>query len=174
MNRVMALYWWCCWWQGVGNDWNLLVTSEIISERWNMAWKFYYFTHILIDESWCNDRLRKITENILTLKTTVKIYLNYEILWTEIWNMSPEIFQKVEIWALIFLSLKFRRRFSIITYPSVGGQSTMPGRLILVSPTTQFATNMTGSWRLKHVQRTELVFIATLPCGAYFCTLSCL
>ena len=30
--------------------------------------------------------------------------------------MSPEIFQKVEIWALIFLSLKFRRRFSIVTY----------------------------------------------------------
>ena len=29
--------------------------------------------------------------------------------------MSPEIFQKVEIWALIFLSLKFRRRFSIVT-----------------------------------------------------------
>ena len=41
----------------------------------------------------------------------------------------------------------------------VGGQSMMPGRLILVSPTTQFATNMTGSWCLKHVQRTELVFI---------------
>ena len=73
-----------------------------------MAWKFYYFTHILKDESWCNDRLRKITENILTLKTTVKIYLNYEILRTEIWNMSPEIFQKEKI----------RRQFSIVTYPS--------------------------------------------------------
>ena len=33
----------------------------------------------------------------------MKIYQNYEILRTEIWNMSPKIFQKVEIWALIFL-----------------------------------------------------------------------
>jgi len=33
--------------------------------------------------------------------------------------MSPEIFQKVEIWALVFLSLKFRRRFLIVTYPSL-------------------------------------------------------
>jgi len=32
--------------------------------------------------------------------------------------MSPEIFLKVEIWALIFLSLKFCRRFLIFTYPS--------------------------------------------------------
>ena len=32
-----------------------------------------------------------------------KICLNYEILWTEIWNMSSEIFLKDEIWALIFL-----------------------------------------------------------------------
>jgi len=31
--------------------------------------------------------------------------------------MSPEIFLKVEIWAPIFLSLKFCRRFSIVTYP---------------------------------------------------------
>ena len=35
-----------------------------------------------------------------------KIYLNYEVLWTEIWNMSPKIFLKDEIWALYFLSLK--------------------------------------------------------------------
>ena len=32
--------------------------------------------------------------------------------------MSPEIFQQVEILALIFLSLKFCRLFSIVTYPS--------------------------------------------------------
>jgi len=64
----------------------------------------------------CNDRLRKITEISWTLKITDKIYVNYEILRVEISNMSPEIFQKVEIWAHIFLSLKFRRRFSIVTY----------------------------------------------------------
>jgi len=54
------------------------------------------------------------------LKYTDKIYLNYEILRTEIWNMSPEIFLKVEIWGLIFLSLKVHRRFLLVVYPSEG------------------------------------------------------
>ena len=77
-----------------------------------MAWKFYYFTHILKDESWdinkyndklrkCNDRLRKFTETSSSLKITG----------TKIWNMSPGIFRKLKY-------VKFRRRFSIVTYPS--------------------------------------------------------
>ena len=93
-----------------------------------MAWKFYYFTHILKDESWTSINVMidygnvtidygKITEISLALKITDKICINYEILQTEIWNMSPEIFPKVEIWALIFLSFKFHRQFSIVTYP---------------------------------------------------------
>ena len=78
-----------------------------------MAWKFHsYFERWKLDINKCserlrkyNDRLLKFTEISLTLKIMVKIYLNYEILRTEIWNMSPEIFQKVEnfIWTLIYL-----------------------------------------------------------------------
>jgi len=40
------------------------------------------------------------------LNYTDQIYLNCEILQTEIWNMSSEILLKDEIWTLIFLSLK--------------------------------------------------------------------
>jgi len=57
-------------------------------------------------------------ENSQALKITDKIDLNYKILSTEILNMSLEIFLKDKIWAVIFLSLKFRRRFSIVTCPS--------------------------------------------------------
>jgi len=106
--------------RGVGNDWNF------VGHHWDYFWKMRYGLKMLLFHSYferwklninkCNDRLRKFTETSLTLKITVKIYLNYEILWTEIWNMSPKIFQKVEIWALIFLSLKFRRRFLIVSY----------------------------------------------------------
>ena len=39
------------------------------------------------------------------LKITDKICLNYEIPRTEICKMSPEIFLKDEIWALIFLHI---------------------------------------------------------------------
>jgi len=114
--------------RGVGNDWNF------VGHFWNYFWKMKYGLKILLFhpyfERWkldinkcndrlreCNDRLRKLTETSLILK---KIYLNYEILRTEFWNMSHEIFQKVEIWALIFLSLKFRRRFSIVSYLPLG------------------------------------------------------
>jgi len=63
---------------------------------------FSYFERWKLDINKCNDKLQKFTETSLSLKITVKIYLNYEILRIEIWNMSPEIFQKVEIWVLIF------------------------------------------------------------------------
>jgi len=86
----------------------------------------------------CNDGLRKFTETSLTLKITVKIYLNYEISRTKIWNMSPEIFQKVEIWALIFLSMKFCRRFSIITYPSIANDDEIDGLASCFQPCYSF------------------------------------
>ena len=111
--------------RGVGNDWNF------VGHLWNYFWKMKYgLKNFIISERLkldinkcndklrkCNDRLRKFTENSLNFKITVKIYL---ILRTEIWNMSPEIFQKLEIWALIFLSwsLKFHWRFWNVTYPS--------------------------------------------------------
>ena len=113
--------------RGVGNDWNF------VSHLWNYFWKMKYGLKMLLFHSYferwkldinkCNDRLRKcsdtlrkFTETSLIFKITVIIY---EILRTESWNMSHEIFQKVEIWALIFLSLKFLRWFLIVTYPSV-------------------------------------------------------
>ena len=39
----------------------------------------------------------KIYGNLSIVKYTGKVCLNYKILWTEIWNMSPEIFLKDEI-----------------------------------------------------------------------------
>jgi len=41
---------------------------------------------------------------MLNVEIMDKIYLNYEILPTKIWNMNPEIFLKDEIWALNFES----------------------------------------------------------------------
>ena len=68
----------------------------------DMAWKFYYFTHILKDENWTSIDIMIDYGTSQTLKLLDKIYLNYEILRTEIWTMSPEIFLKDEIWTLIF------------------------------------------------------------------------
>ena len=64
--------------------------------KYCVAWKFYYFTHILKDEvkiNKYNDRLW----NFMNVKYSDKFTLNYEVLRTEIWNMSPEIFLKDEI-----------------------------------------------------------------------------
>ena len=54
-----------------------------------------------------NNGLWKFKETNQSSKIKDKICLNYEILWTEICIMSPKIFLKVEIWAVIFLPMKF-------------------------------------------------------------------
>ena len=98
-----------------------------------------YFERWKLDIGKCNNRLWKFTENSLTLKTTDKIFLEYKILRTEIWNMSPEIFLKVEIWALIFLSLKFHRPFLIVTYPLDFSQ-------LKINTFCQYHTNCKEEW----------------------------
>ena len=77
-----------------------------------------YFERWKLEIDKYNSRLRKFMETCQMLNYTDQIYLNYEVLQTEIWNMSPDIFLKVEIWVLIFLSLKVRRWFLLVTYPS--------------------------------------------------------
>jgi len=44
-NSLLTAVW------GVGNNWNFVGHLWNYSERWNMAWKFYYFTHIFKDKS---------------------------------------------------------------------------------------------------------------------------
>ena len=53
-----------------------------------------------MDINKCNDKLRKYNDRLRKFTETSFNILNYEILRTEIWNMSPEIFQKVSIFKI--------------------------------------------------------------------------
>ena len=105
---------------GIGNDWNFV--ASLVSHLWNYFWKMKY-ENLFIFASWKLDvnkysnRLQKFMELVKLEKKIANE--NYEILQTEIWNITPDIFLKDESWAPIFLALKIFKHFLTVTHPLV-------------------------------------------------------